>query len=140
LLKIFAWISLGIAFACALFIAADETRRPQKMGIMNVVWPISGLYFSVFAVWAYLRRGLKKTRRAMQEQQHGGGGHGGSPKEQDALDRKEPTASQVTVGTSHCGAGCAIADVFCEFLIAAAGITLLGLVLWAEYAIDFAAA
>ncbi len=33
-----------------------------------------------------------------------------------------------------------IADVFCEFGIAAAGITLLGSVLWAEYAIDFAAA
>jgi hypothetical protein len=140
LLKIFAWVSLGIAFACALFIAADETRRPQKMGIMNVVWPISALYFSVFAVWAYFRWGLEKTRKAMQEQQHGAGGHVGSGKGADGSDRKEPTASQVAVGTSHCGAGCAIADVACEFLIAGVGLTVLGSMLWAEYTIDFAAA
>ena len=33
-----------------------------------------------------------------------------------------------------------VADVFCEFGVAATGITLLGSVLWAEYAMDFAAA
>lgn len=33
-----------------------------------------------------------------------------------------------------------LADVACEFWIAAAGITLLGSALWAEYTIDFAAA
>jgi hypothetical protein len=140
LLKVFAWISLGISFACALFIAADETRRSQKMGIMNLVWPISALYFSVLAVWAYARWGLKKTREAMQEQQHGDGGHGGSDKSQGESDRIEPSSSQIAVGTSHCGAGCAIADVVCEFAIAGAGITLLGSVLWAEYAIDFVVA
>ena len=55
-------------------------------------------------------------------------------------DRSGPTAAQVAVGTSHCGAGCMLADVACEFWIAAAGITLLGSALWAEYTIDFAAA
>jgi hypothetical protein len=51
-----------------------------------------------------------------------------------------PTLSQVAVGTSHCGAGCMLADVGAEFAIAAAGLTLFGSVLWAEYTIDFAAA
>ena len=133
MLKVFAWISLGIAFVCALLIVADETRRPQKMAIMNVVWPISALYFSVLAVWAYLRWGRAKTKSAMKQEKHGGSG--------DGHDRKEdPSPSQVAVGTSHCGAGCTIADVACEFAIAAAGITLLGSVLWAEYVIDFAVA
>jgi hypothetical protein len=140
LLKIFAWVSLGTAFACALFIAADETRRPQKMAIMNVVWPISALYFSVFAVWAYLRWGVTKTGKAMHEGQHRSDGHGGRAKSRGGSDRKDPIASQVAIGTSHCGAGCAIADVLCEFLIAAAGVTLFGSMLWAEYTIDFAAA
>ena len=139
MLKVFAWVSLGVGFACALFIAADETR-PQKMGVMDVVWPISGLYFSVFAVWAYLRWGLEKTQEAMREHTHGRGGHAGSEPRNDGSERKEPTSSQVAVGTSHCGAGCAIADVLCEFLIAAAGITRFGSMLWAEYTIDFAAA
>ncbi len=131
MLTVFAWISLGVAFACSLFILIDEVKRPQKMGVMNVVWPISALYFSVIAVWAYLRWGRPKSREAMQHhQQHGGGG-------QDGSDGGGPTASQVAVGTSHCGAGCTIADVICEFAIAAAGIALLGSVLWAEFTIDF---
>jgi hypothetical protein len=132
LLKVFAWISLGIAFACASFIAVNETRHPQKMAIMNIVWPISALYFGVLAVWAYLHWGERKTRASEQQgsshSKHGGDGRQG---------RAGPTASQVAVGTSHCGAGCTIADVVCEFAIAVAGITLLGSVLWAEYAIDF---
>jgi hypothetical protein len=137
LLEVFAWISLGLAFLCALWIAADETRRPQKMGVMNVVWPISALYFSVLAVWAYFRWGPPKTKEAMERKEKKPAGHdSGTGQQGDST----PKASQVAVGTSHCGAGCTIADVVCEFGIAAAGITLIGSVLWAEYAIDFAAA
>jgi hypothetical protein len=125
-----AWLSIGVACACAFWIAVDEVRNPQAMGVMNAVWPITALYFSIFAVWAYYRVGRKKTRAAMSMSMSGGApAKGGGP-----------TFEQVAVGTSHCGAGCMIADVCCEFGIAAAGITLLGSVLWAEYAIDFAAA
>ena len=138
LLKVFAWISLGIAFLCALWIAADETRRPQKMGVMNVVWPISALYFSVLAVWAYFRWGVPKSKQAMEQHNDKHGSTRG--KQGDGEEDSSPTASQVAVGTSHCGAGCAIADVICEFWIAAAGVTLFGSMLLAEYAIDFAAA
>jgi hypothetical protein len=127
-LETVAWISIGLAFASAAWIAIDETRHPQKMAIMNVVWPVTALYFSLFAVWAYYRIGRRKTEAASYHNQTGQAG------------KKGPTAAQVAIGTSHCGAGCILADVGCEFAIAAAGITLLGSVLWAEFAIDFAAA
>lgn len=130
-LEMLAWISIGTAVLCALVIAGDVVRHPQAMGVMNVVWPVTALYFSVVALWAYFVLGRRKTREAMQSKHSAHDGreaHGG------------PTAAQVAVGTSHCGAGCMIADVLCEFAIGAAGITLLGSVLWAEYAIDFAAA
>ena len=136
MLEIVAWISLGVAFAYALFIVADEAKRPQKMTVMNVVWPISALYFSVLAVWAYLRWGRPKTKAAMEQSELL---HNGSHRGRAEDGRSTPEPSQVAVGTSHCGAGCTIADVACEFAIAAAGITLLGSVLWAEYA-DFVAA
>jgi hypothetical protein len=130
-LRLLAWISIGVAFACAAVIAADEARHPQAMGVMNVVWPVSGLYFSVFAVWAYFAVGRKKTREAMQRV---------DAMEMSGEKHAPATLAQVAVGTSHCGAGCMIADVVCEFAIAATGITLLGSVLWAEFTIDFAAA
>lgn len=34
-------------------VLADEVRHPQKMWIMNFVWPITALYLSVFAVLLY---------------------------------------------------------------------------------------
>jgi hypothetical protein len=125
-LTVLAWISIGLALACAVLIALDEVRHPQKMGVMNVVWPVTALYFSVFAVWAYFAVGRKKAKGSMQAMEG----------DRDSL----PTVAQVAVGTSHCGAGCMIADVVAEFGIAAAGLTFLGSVLWAEFAIDFAAA
>jgi hypothetical protein len=125
LLETIAWLSILVALACALWITLDEIRHPQKMAVMNLVWPLTALYFSVFAVWAYYRWGRTKI-------------HGMKMDNMQA--NRTPTLSQVAVGTSHCGAGCMAADVLCEFAIAAAGITLFGSMLWAEFAIDFAAA
>ncbi len=129
-LQTLAWISIGIAALCSAVILVDELRHPQAMAVMNIVWPVTALYFSVFAVWAYFTLGRKHTRSAMRHSSMQMGGDKDTP----------PSPAQVAVGTSHCGAGCMIADVVSEFSIAAAGITLLGSVLWAEYAIDFAAA
>lgn len=137
-LHLLAWISIGVAFACALVIAVDETRHPQAMGVMNLVWPATALYFSVFAVWAYFALGRKKTRDAMRPMSRTKMGR--QPEKKEKKQQAPPTLAQVAVGTSHCGAGCIIADVLCEFGIAAAGITLLGSMLWAEFTIDFAAA
>jgi hypothetical protein len=128
-LAMVAWVSIGVAVMCGLVIAVDEVRHPQSMGVMNVVWPVTALYFSVFAVWAYFVVGRLKSKDALR-----GGGM------KMAGDDGPPTLAQVAVGTSHCGAGCMIADVVAELWIAAVGVTLLGSVLWAEYAIDFAAA
>ncbi len=58
------------------------------------------------------------------------------PKERATVKVRLPPG-QVAVGTSHCGAGCTIADVLTEFGIAFAGFTLFGSVLWTEYLLDF---
>jgi hypothetical protein len=130
-----AWISIAVAALCAVWIAVDEARHPQAMVVMNVVWPITALYFSVIAVWAYYRWGRLKTKESMQQKMK----HGHKDDAPEGR-RPSPTFSQVAVGASHCGAGCMVADVGCEFAIAALGITLLGSVLWSEYTIDFGVA
>lgn len=98
------------------------------MAVMNIVWPISALYFSVFAVWAYFGIGRKKAKDAAMGSMESAG--------KDA----PPTPAQVAVGTSHCGAGCTVADVCTEFGIAASGLVLFGSVLWTEYLLDFVVA
>ena len=130
-----AWISIGLASFCAIVIALDEMRRPQRMGIMNVVWPVTALYFSVFGLWAYFAFGVKKSKA---EQRVTSGHDVGMSKQADK--EASPTLVQVAEGTSHCGAGCMISDVGTEFAIAAGGLTLFGSVLWAEYTLDFVVA
>lgn len=135
MLDIVAWTSIGIAIGCAVWIALDEMRRPQEMGVMNLVWPLTALYLSVFALWAYLRLG-RAMPRAEQSARH----HGPMGQRPQREGDKHITAAQVAVATSHCGAGCVLADLLAEFCIGAAGITLFGLMLWASYVIDFVAA
>ncbi len=39
-----AIVSLVISALCALIILMDVLRHPQRMKVMNVVWPITALY------------------------------------------------------------------------------------------------
>ena len=52
-LHILAWVHISICLACALGIAIHTIARPQKMWIMGLVWPITGLYIGPVAVYMY---------------------------------------------------------------------------------------
>ncbi|NQX37182.1 DUF4396 domain-containing protein [Herbiconiux sp. VKM Ac-2851] len=88
-----------LAFGCAVFTTIDVVRRPQPMGVMNVVWPLTMLFGSVVWLAFYLRRG-----RASDGPEPGGDKHG--------------MAASVAVGASHCGAGCTVGDLVGEFALA----------------------
>jgi hypothetical protein len=113
-LTIVAWISLALAFATAGAILFDiyARRRRQRMAIMEAVWPVTALYFGPLAWLAYRRWGRPDSPP-----------HG---------DR-----ASVAVSVSHCGAGCTLGDIAGAWLVLAAGWTLLGLALPAEYLVDF---
>lgn len=134
ILSIVSWLSLAIAFLSAIIISADELRHPQKMWIMNIVWPVTALYFSVFALWAYYRIGRGMSKDAMQgmskEQMKQ------RKKKQEEQARRSPTWTQTAVSVSHCGAGCTIGDIIAEFSILGLGLTLLGKPIFAEYVGD----
>lgn len=101
-------VSLIAGFACALVIAWDESRDPQHMWIMNVVWPVVALFGSVVALWAYLAYGRLASRSrvmpAMEED------------ETPPAMLRTPFAMMVAEGTSHCGAGCTLGDILAEWL------------------------
>lgn len=133
--SIVAWLALCIAFSCAAVIIVDEIRHPQKMWIMNIVWPVTALYLSVFALWAYFQIGRKLARDAMKSmsKQH----MDVSQRRQDQHNPPSPTTTQSALAASHCGAGCVLADIVTEFTIFAIGATLLGSELYASYLWDF---
>jgi hypothetical protein len=123
MLQTIAWISLAIAFLCAAIIVVDEIRHPQKMMVMNFVWPLTALYLSVFALWAYVRMGRPRPHDAhAQQQEHA------------------PSWRDAALSDTHCGAGCSLGDIVSEFGVFALGLTLFGTALYASYAADLAVA
>jgi hypothetical protein len=135
MLQTVAWISLIAAFLSSAMIAIDEVKHPQKMAIMNVVWPVTALYFSIFALWAYFRIGRKMARdRAATKPYAPGNEH------QNHHPNRHPSASQTALAVSHCGAGCVLADIAAEYAVFALGLRLFGSTLWASYLLDFVAA
>ncbi|MGH9466217.1 MAG: DUF4396 domain-containing protein [Terriglobales bacterium] len=98
-----ASLSLALAALCGLWIAGDEARRPQKMWIMNLVWPLTALFGSGLWLAAYYRWG-----RAASRERAG------------VARRPLPFAVMVFKGASHCGAGCALGDLIAEWVALAA--------------------
>ena len=129
-------ISLGIAAMCAAGIAIDVVRRPQKMAIMDVVWPITALYWGPLAVWAYRRVGLRTTRLHHDVIERTAGSER-LRLAQDRLKSLPPTTTQTVVGDSHCGAGCTLGDLVGELLVAATGVTLFGATFPMRILVDF---
>jgi hypothetical protein len=115
-LHLLAIVSLAAGFGSAAVIGFDLLRRPQPMAIMNVVWPITALYFGPIAVWWYWT-----LARRSGEEHH----------------RKLPFWKTIIVEATHCGAGCALGDVLAEFLIYTAAISIAGSALLTDYVGDF---
>jgi hypothetical protein len=134
MLEVFAWLSLGIASLCAAIIAVHEIRHPQKMMVMNLVWPLTALYLSVFGLVAYFRFGVPMARSR---------GHNESPPDGKMMfgqQSRGPTLIDAALSATHCGAGCVLGDIVSEFAVFASGAMILGSMLWASFVWDFVAA
>lgn len=137
------WISLGFGFASALIILADEflLGHRQHMAIMNLVHPITALYWGPVWLWAYFTRGRKSSVKVIQARAHQLVGQGADPrplKEQgESVEKIRPwnTANAV----SHCGAGCTLGDIGGEWIVWALGPWMLGVTgtLGPELVLDF---
>lgn len=63
-----SWCALGLGFASAGWIFDVYARGyRQPMRIMEVAWPVTGLYFGPVAVWVYRRFSRPMTRRWLVE-------------------------------------------------------------------------
>jgi hypothetical protein len=121
-----AWAALATGFACAAWILVDIYGRGhrQRMKVMEAVWPVTALYAGPLAVVGYRRYGRPRTSLWLAEH-----------------DRDEPPEkpwwATVSVGVSHCGAGCTLGDIIAEFAVFFLAATIAGQTLLAEYAGDY---
>ena len=116
-LESLATASIALAFLCAAAILAMLLARPQKMAIMNVVWPVTALYWGPVGVWGLWDMGsppINPTKRMEQELRQD---RRKAEKPKGGQDKKKPSKSfwqQVAVGVTHCGAGCTLGDIIGE--------------------------
>ncbi|CCD87281.1 conserved membrane protein of unknown function [Bradyrhizobium sp. ORS 285] len=107
-LHILSLVFLVLGVVCALIIAIDVVRHPQQMWIMDVVWPVTALFGSVWVVWQYFAYG----RLATQKKIHRAKAQGEKPPNT----RQTPFPIMVANGSLHCGSGCTLGDIIAEWL------------------------
>lgn len=112
-----AWLAL--AFLCAAATVLLLYVSPQKMWIMNVVWPVTALYWGAVALWGLWDMGAPPLNPGKRQ----------SP--------AKPFWQQAAVAVTHCGAGCTLGDIVGEWLVFACGWKLFGEKLYAELLVDF---
>ncbi len=102
-----AYLLLGLC--CAAVIATDLVRHKQHMWIMNVVWPVTALFGTLWIVWQYFTYGrLAENARAEAAM---------------ARDEEMPSTTltpfplMVGNGALHCGSGCTLGDIVAEWLV-----------------------
>ncbi|NOG69537.1 DUF4396 domain-containing protein [Roseicella sp. DB1501] len=114
-----AWLhSLSLVYgllsiASALYVLADILLlgRRQRMWIMEVVWPLTLLYWGPLGLPFYWRIGRRRGERPMWQ--------------------------YAFAGATHCGAGCALGDFIGDWLVFALGFTLFGSDLLGKFLFGF---
>ena len=118
-LHILAWAYLIICFVCCLWMLLDELKHPQKMWIMDLVWPITGLYLGPAGLWLYYRSLPYSVKPAAQEDHPSGA-------QKQSQDDSSPDALQTSVAVCHCGTGCTLGDIVGETCVPLFGLFFVG--------------
>ena len=128
-LVVLSIVSLIVAGICSLIIAGDILAgHPQKMWIMNVVWPVTALYAGPLAVIAYFKAGRLSTKQSVQNAMEKGEENPG---------KKKPFWQQAAVGATHCGSGCTLGDLVAEWIVFFSPIVIFGHKIFGSWLLDF---
>src|SRR5699024_9186732 len=99
-LEVISVISIGIGIFQAIIITVDIIRIAKKMmQIMNIVWPLTGLYFPISGMWAYYSMGSDEGRSNHKDQHQRDNHH------------KNPFCQSAFVSTTHCSSGYSLGNV-----------------------------
>jgi hypothetical protein len=116
-----AWVVLSVCFLCAIIVFADLLQNPQKMRIMNVVWPLTMLYAGPLGLVGYYMIGrMHRSEHADQS--------GAKPK---------PMWQSVLLGALHCGSGCTLGDLVAAAVLLAVPFSLFGSKLAADWVVEY---
>ena len=149
--NIISKIFIVIGILSALSITIDILKHPQKeMPIMNLVWPINGLWAGIFGVWAYFTigkyrkmdmSGMDMSTMKMDDMKD----MDMSNMKMDDMDMKGIDMSNkyssfwqgVVADTLHCGAGCSLADLIGPWLFLVFPFTIFNNYTFGEWTMEY---
>ncbi|PZP45576.1 MAG: hypothetical protein DI598_13090 [Pseudopedobacter saltans] len=122
-----------VSFLFLLFDIVVKKQR-QAMSIMNIVWPITGLYLGIIAIILYKKWGKAKHETSHMDHMH--------------IDMSMPNSMKMSVNnvnfkttalsTMHCGSGCTLGDAISEPLMLVFPITIVSNAMYNKWLIQFA--
>lgn len=118
-----SWAAVSLGLLTAIAVAFDVTAHPQHMKIMNVVWPITGLYLPVLGWRLYADMARRKPSSM--------------PVDMQSARSDLPFWKSVFVSTTHCAAGCVVGDIIAAPIVFWAGWEIFGQRLFAEFVVLF---
>jgi Domain of unknown function (DUF4396) len=125
-LLILSWVALAAGLTSAAVIVVDESvlgyRQPVR--ILEVVWPVTALYFGPETIAAYRKWGRPQSLRWRER-------HGDPPKK---------LQNPALLHLRHCGAHCTLGAIIATVITFAIGINVSGEREWPEYIADYVAA
>ena len=125
-LQILSWVALTAGLTSAAVIVVDESvlRYRQPIRILEVVWPVTALYFGPETIAAYREWGRPQSLRWRER-------HGNPPRKP-----QKPALLHLC----HCGAHCTLGAIIATVITFAIGISVSGGTEWPEYVADYVAA
>ncbi|MGQ3381113.1 DUF4396 domain-containing protein [Priestia endophytica] len=131
-IELISTIFIAIGILQFFIITVDVIRHPQMMFVMNIVWPITGLYFPILGIGFYFILGRKDIKTKMEDK-HTHNMHHSEPHHHS----KKPFWQSVFVSTTHCSSGCSIGDLMGAPIVFFTGWTIAGSVLLTDYIVEF---
>jgi hypothetical protein len=122
MLLIVSWFAVFGGLFTAVAIALDVLQHPQRTKIMNIVWPITGLYLPIVGWWLYDNVSRPK------------------PMYGRVITGRQRFLTIVFVSATRCASGCVVGDLIGAPIVFFAGWNILGERLYAEYVVLFALA
>lgn len=136
--------------ASALIILMDLFRHPQKMKIMMPVWILTGLWGSYVGLVFYLMIGRapdpdahvmngasKELNKDKTTEADMPMGMNRNPHPHMPLTPLRPEPAKIVISTLHCGAGCSLADLVGEGLLAGIPFVVAGSALAGRWIVDY---
>jgi Domain of unknown function (DUF4396) len=126
-LLVLSWTMLVVGFVSAASVVVDDLVRGyrQPIRLMELVWPVTALYFGPAAIVAYGKWGRPQSRRWRER-------YGNPP--------KISQNGAVVIHLSHCGCHCTIGAIIATATVFAVGFKIAGDTLWPEFIGDYLAA